>query len=143
MGARLTRQEGLRAELRGFRKFIEAEKDRLDRDVYEDEKHVHERIDECEERCTELEEEIEGDPEEVLDSDSEHQNCSSSDDTSDEQDDQEWKDFTDFFGNIGARVEAQLVEDLASEGIGPQDLRDMVEDYDEVQEELWHMYGIE
>ena len=40
------------------------------------------------------------------------------------------------------RVEAQVVEDLASQGMTKQDIYDVVDAYDDLNEELWEMFGV-
>ena len=57
-----------------------------------------------------------------------------------------WRDFhaelTDE-ANREFRVEARLVEDLATEGLTKQDLYDLADEYDRLNEELWEMFGVE
>lgn len=156
MGVRITRTERLRAQARGFRKFIEEEKDRLERGVYADtEDHARERIEEYERRLEELEYQLDGDDEKVLD-DERHEFEEVNEYTSDEeaQSDgyesawdgnrerkKEWDAFCEFHGNLGASVECQVEEDLASVGLTKKDLGELAQEYNELVEEANEMFG--
>ena len=159
MAVRLSRPERLRGERRGFLRFVEAERDRLSRGVYseDDEDHVERKIAEYETRIAGINEEIgEQNAEVVLDeerSEIQVEDMYSSDDearaeefASADEGNRYWRDLRvelNDAGNRDARVEVQVVEDLASEGITRQDIYDVVEEYEELQEELWKMYDVE
>ena len=143
MAVRISKGEQRRAEARGLLKFLEAEQRRLEDDVYdeEDQEHVRRKIEEYRERIEEIEDEVDGDTETVLDSEREISVESGDFETEEERED--WRSFADFHGNMAARVECQVVEDLASAGgITKQDIGEMLEEYDELKEELWKTFGV-
>ena len=155
-GARLSRQERLRAEFRGFREFLEEQKERLESDELDEESvdQIRKSIDEFEGRCEGLLNEIDGDPDQVLDDtrtefesvdeyetdeEAEEDGYGSADEGNEEKQ-QEWEEFADCFGNIDARTETQVVEDIASEGLTKKDLTELAGEYDELIEEAAEMF---
>ena len=159
MAPRLSKAERLRAERRGFQQFINAEQDRLDRGVYpeDEEGNVEKTITEYEEKVEEINDELGyEDRTQVLDDEREEviaERVYSSDEEaqaeglpSAEEGNEHWQEYYEELNsnaNRGARVEAQVVEDLASEGITKQDIYNVVQKYDEFQEEMWGLFGVE
>ena len=154
-GARLSRQERLRAEVRGFRTFIEEESERLESGVFdeENEDHVRKRIEEFEGRCEQHLDEIEGDPDQELDeertefesvdeyeTDEEAREDGYSDaDEGNKEKQEEWNEFADWFGNKDARTEVHVVQDLASQGLTKKEFAELAQEYDELVEEAKEM----
>ncbi len=160
MGARISRQERQRAERRGYKRFIEQEQERLEQGVFDEEgtEHVEKRIAEYEERIAELDDEIGGDHEDkILDDDRypedvEDDVYESDEDAMEEgfsskrEGEEHWRNLREELyeqGNLGARVECQVAEDMAGEGISMNDIiEDTVKAFQEVQEEMWHEFGV-
>ena len=158
MGARLSKAERLRAKRRGFKRFIEEEQCRLEEGVYDEEghEHVEQTIAEYQEKISELDDETgQANEEQVLDAqreEIENEDVYENDEEAQAEGFASAREGNEHFrkmreelndyGNMGARVECQVVEHLASEGITRQNIYDVVEEYEELQEELWRMYGV-
>ena len=52
------------------------------------------------------------------------------------------KELLDLY-NRSLKVEAQVVQDLASENLTKKKIYEAVEEYEELQEEMWRMFGVE
>ena len=158
MAVRISKTERRRAERRGYRKFIELEEERLERGVYADEEaeNAEKTIEDCEERIAEIDSDVgEDDEDRILD------DVRYPEDTEDEYESDEeahaegfgskeegnehWNDARDEMweqSNLPARVECTVAEDLASEGIAMKDIVGVIEDFEDVQEELWKEFGV-
>lgn len=159
MSRTLNKAERLRAERRGFEKLIEGQQDRLDRGVFDDDarEHVEQIIDECENKIIEIDEELGQDGvDRVLDDEREELDIDddyATDKAAQRDDFSSAKQGNDYQRelqrellheyNRSLRVEAQVVEDLALEGITKKDIFEVVEEYDRLNEELWEMFGVE
>ena len=159
MARRLSRAERLRSERRGAQVFVDAERDRLNRNVYADHlrEHVEERIAEHEDKIREIDEELgQDDVDQVLDDEREEldvddyyatdEEAQADDFNSAKQGNDYWlklqEELLDEY-NRSLRVDVMVTQDLASEGVTKNDLFDAVQEWEDVQEQMWRMFGVE